>query len=67
MLLIFGIVLGGSTREDIMAHWSERRCDLDVMLMAFIYISKANSNDLNFQNLKINLVIYKKLPILIYN
>ena len=42
MLLIFGIVLGGSTREDIMAHWSERRCDLDVMLMAFIYKPESN-------------------------
>ena len=37
MLSLFGIVLGASTRQDIMAHWSERRCDLDVMFMGFLY------------------------------
>lgn len=33
----FGIILGGSSRADIMAHWSERRCDFDVILSAFLY------------------------------
>lgn len=37
MLLIFGIVLGGSTRQDIMAHWGERRCDLEIMFLAYLY------------------------------
>lgn len=42
MLSLFGIVLGSSTRQDIMAHWDERRCDLDVMFMGFLY--KPDSN-----------------------
>ena len=37
LLIGFGIVLGSSTRLDVMAHWSERRCDLDVMMSAFMY------------------------------
>lgn len=37
MLLIFGIVLGGSTRQDIMAHWGERRCDAEIMFLAYLY------------------------------
>jgi hypothetical protein len=37
MLLIFGIILGSSSREDVMANWSERRCDLDVMFTGFLY------------------------------
>ena len=37
LLIGFGIVLGSSTRLDVMAHWSERRCDLDVMISAFMY------------------------------
>jgi hypothetical protein len=33
----FGILLGQSSRVDTMAHWSERRCNLDAMLLAFYY------------------------------
>ena len=33
----FGIILGSSTRQDTMAHWDERRCDLDVLMSAFMY------------------------------
>jgi hypothetical protein len=33
----FGIILGGSSRTDIMAHWAERRCDFDVIISAFLY------------------------------
>ena len=33
----FGIILGSSTRQDTMAHWAERRCDLDVLMSAFMY------------------------------
>lgn len=33
----FGIILGQSSRVDTMAHWGERRCDLDVILAAFYY------------------------------
>jgi hypothetical protein len=33
----FGILLGQSSRVDTMAHWNERRCDLDAMLLAFYY------------------------------
>jgi len=37
LLIGYGIVLGSSTRLDVMTHWSERRCDLDVMISAFMY------------------------------
>jgi hypothetical protein len=37
LLIGFGIVLGSSSRLDVMAHWAERRCDLDVMIFAFMY------------------------------
>jgi len=33
----FGIILGSSSRLDIMAHWPERRCNLDVLLLSFMY------------------------------
>ena len=33
----FGIIMGSSSRDDTMAHWAERRCDLDVILAGFIY------------------------------
>ena len=33
----FAILLGQSSRADTMAHWSERRCDLDAMLLAFYH------------------------------
>lgn len=37
LTIILGIILGASTRLDVMSHWSERRCDLDVMASAFMY------------------------------
>jgi hypothetical protein len=33
----FAILLTGSTREDVMAHWGERRCGLDVLMTAYMY------------------------------
>ena len=33
----FGIIMGSSSRHDTMAHWAERRCDLDVIAAAFMY------------------------------
>jgi len=32
-----GIILGSSSRIDVMEHWGERRCDIDVMFSAFLY------------------------------
>lgn len=37
LLIGFGIVLGSSSRLDVMAHWAERRCDIDVIISAFMY------------------------------
>ena len=41
LILVFtvgiGIIMGSSSRSDIMAHWSERRCDFDVLMASFIY------------------------------
>lgn len=31
------IVLNESSRQDIIAHWSDRRCDFDVLLTSFMY------------------------------
>lgn len=33
----FAIILGSSSRADIMAHWAERRCDFDVLIASFLY------------------------------
>ena len=33
----FAILLGSSSRSDIMAHWSERRCEFDVLMSSFLY------------------------------
>ena len=33
----FAMLIGQSSAADIMAHWVDRRCDLDVMLSAFYY------------------------------
>jgi hypothetical protein len=37
--LLFGliIILGESTRKDVMAHWPQRRCDFDVLMTSFMY------------------------------
>jgi hypothetical protein len=39
IIFIFGLILllGQSSREDVIAHWAERRCDLDILLSAFYY------------------------------
>jgi hypothetical protein len=37
LLIGFGIILGASSRLDVIAHWAERRCDLDIMMSAFMY------------------------------
>lgn len=33
----FAMLIGQSSEADVMAHWADRRCDLDVMLSAFYY------------------------------
>ena len=33
----FAMILGKSSRDDVMAHWTERRCDFDVILAAHTY------------------------------
>ena len=33
----FAILLSGSTREDVIAHWADRRCDLDILMTAYLY------------------------------
>lgn len=37
LTIILGIILGGSSRTDVIAHWADRRCDLDVIISAFMY------------------------------
>lgn len=39
----FAIILGSSSRADIMAHWSERRCDFDVLMSSFMYKPSSDS------------------------
>lgn len=33
----FAILLTGSSREDVIAHWGERRCELDILMTAYMY------------------------------
>lgn len=33
----FAILLTGSSREDVIAHWGERRCELDILMTAYLY------------------------------
>ena len=33
----FAIILGSSSRADIMAHWADRRCEFDVLMASFMY------------------------------
>ena len=33
----FAMMIGQSSAADVIAHWEDRRCDLDVMLSAFYY------------------------------
>ena len=33
----FAILLTGSTREDVIAHWADRRCGLDILMTAYMY------------------------------
>jgi len=44
----FGIIMGSSSRDDIMAHWAERRCNLDVILSAFMY-KPSDDTQTNFE------------------
>ena len=37
LTIILGIILGDSSRTDVIAHWAERRCDFDVIISAFMY------------------------------
>lgn len=39
LTLFFGLVFisGESSRNDVMTHWSERRCDFNVLLSSFMY------------------------------
>ena len=61
MLLIFGIVLGGSTRQDIMAHWGERRCDLEIMFLAYLYKPESyTGSTVNFASENFNFCIGTK-------
>ena len=56
LLIGFFFILGGAMREDVMAHWAKRRCDFDVILMAFMYkpesdmrsLSEFSSENFNF-------------------
>lgn len=43
----FAIILGNSSRTDIIAHWADRRCDVDVMLTSFLY-NPPDSRDSTF-------------------
>ena len=55
LTVAFGIIIGSSSRTDTMAHWSERRCDLDVILSAFIYKppeDKSSSFEFSANNFK---------------
>lgn len=36
-LLGFAMMIGQSSAADVIAHWDDRRCDLDVMFSAFYY------------------------------
>jgi len=58
LTLFIGILLisGESSRKDVMTHWSERRCDFNVLLLSFMYkpeddtrtSSEFASDNLNF-------------------
>lgn len=37
LLIIFGFVSMLGNRQEVMAHWTDRRCDFDVMLFSFLY------------------------------
>ena len=37
LTILFGIILGSSTREEIRSNWSEHRCDLAVMIAGFMF------------------------------
>ena len=51
----FGIILGSSSRDDVMAHWPERRCDFEVVLAAFMFKpadDKSSSFEFSANNFK---------------
>lgn len=37
LLIIFGFVSTLGSRQEVMAHWTDRRCDFDVMLFSYLY------------------------------
>ena len=37
MLIIFAVLLGSSSREEVIQHWGKRRCDIDVLLASAIF------------------------------
>ena len=37
LLIIFGFVSMLGNRQEVMSHWTDRRCDFDVMLFSFLY------------------------------
>jgi len=36
-MIIFAILLGSSSRDEVMQHWGKRRCDIDVLLASAIF------------------------------
>jgi hypothetical protein len=62
MLLLFGIVLGASTRKNVVEHWGERRCDLEIMMLAFLYKPESYKNSaVNFASENFNFCIGTKV------
>ena len=52
-LVTVAIILGSSSREEIKANWSERRCDIPVMLTAYLYVPDGytgTSSDFSSEN-----------------
>jgi hypothetical protein len=37
MMVIFAILLGSSSRDEVMQHWGKRRCDIDVLLASAMF------------------------------
>lgn len=37
LLLVFGFVSMLGSRQEVMAHWTDRRCDFDVILFSYLY------------------------------
>ena len=37
MLIVFAVLLGSSSRDEVMQHWGKRRCDIDVLLASAMF------------------------------